>query len=344
MPPRCSLPPLARTRHASWNRPRRVKSSQIGISSAWNIASKSSASSAAIRRTIAVVSVVSAAATLAFRGMRRRCERAYLSPKPRPHQVYIGAIASEALRMTQGERHRVVEVHPVPLHPRRRERRVVQRAPDGGQSLLVLRPFIGIHRETGGIELRLGRRKERRRPRRVSLPEGDSSQPDQLVRCDVAVPPACTRSRGSPGSAARLPRDSPPGRPGLPSSRVRRTRCPFAPAPGAARDSPDRTPSPESDCPPPEPRRRACAVGWRRLPSRPGLARSPGPPRSIFGLRACPLGGGPGERNPSSRERRDGCNPAPPRWPDTPRTPPMPCRRRDSGTRGGPRRRGLARG
>src|SRR5712691_1086132 len=188
MPARCSLPPLARTRRASRNRPRRVKSSQIGISSAWNIASKSSASSAAIRRT-AVVSVVSAAATLAFRGMRRRCERAYLSPKPRPQQVYIGAIASEALRMTQGERHRVVEVHPVPLHPRRRERRVVQRAPDGGQSLLVLRPFIGIHRETGGIELRLGRRKERRRPRRVSLPEGDSSQPDQAVWREVPVPP-----------------------------------------------------------------------------------------------------------------------------------------------------------
>src|SRR5437867_4357266 len=57
-------------------------------------------------------------------------------------------------------------------------------------------------------------------------------------------PPACTRSRGSLGAAARLPRDSPPGPPRLPSSRVRRTRCPFAPVPGAARDSADRTPSP----------------------------------------------------------------------------------------------------
>src|SRR2546425_5421113 len=84
MPPRCSLPPLARTRHASWNRPRRVKSSQIGISLASNIASKSFAWSAAIRRTIAVVSVVLAAATLAFRGMRRRCERDYLSPNQSP--------------------------------------------------------------------------------------------------------------------------------------------------------------------------------------------------------------------------------------------------------------------
>src|SRR3989442_14165009 len=86
MPPRCSLPApaLARTRHASWNRPRRVKSSKIGISLASNIASKSFTWSAAIRRTIAVVSVVSAAATLAFRDMRRRCERDYLSPNQSP--------------------------------------------------------------------------------------------------------------------------------------------------------------------------------------------------------------------------------------------------------------------
>src|SRR2546427_3922667 len=84
MPPRCSLPPLARTRRAWRNRPRRAKSSQIGISSASNIASKSVARSAAIRRTIAVVSIVSAAATLAFRSMRRRCQRDYLSPNQSP--------------------------------------------------------------------------------------------------------------------------------------------------------------------------------------------------------------------------------------------------------------------
>src|SRR5438552_2356581 len=113
-------------------------------------------------------------------------------------------------------------------------------------------------------------------------------------------PPACTRSRGSPGSAVRLPRDSPPGPPRLPSSRVRRTRCPFAPGPGAARDSADRTPSPGSDRPPPARPRRACATGWRRLPSRLGLARSPGLPRSTFGLRACP----PAEGEASESRRR----------------------------------------
>src|SRR5947209_9637666 len=88
MPPRCSLPPIARTRRASRNRPRRVKSSQIGISSASNIASKSFAWSAAIRRTIAVVSGFSARpkflvdATLTLPGIGGRCPWSYLTSKP----------------------------------------------------------------------------------------------------------------------------------------------------------------------------------------------------------------------------------------------------------------------
>ena len=49
------------------------------------------------------------------------------------------------------------------------------------KSLLVFRPFIGIHRQARGLELRLGRHKERRRPRRVSLPEADSPQPDEAA-------------------------------------------------------------------------------------------------------------------------------------------------------------------
>src|SRR2546428_33085 len=87
MPLRCSLPPTARTRRASRNRPRPVKSSQIGISSASNIASKSVARSAAIRRTIAVVSGLSAGPgflidlALVFPGMSRRCPSSYLSSK-----------------------------------------------------------------------------------------------------------------------------------------------------------------------------------------------------------------------------------------------------------------------
>src|SRR2546426_2941920 len=89
---------------------------------------------------------------------------------------------------TQRECDGVVEIHLLPPRPRRFERRVVQRSPDGGQTLLIFRPLIGIHREARGIELRLRRGKERRRPRRISSPEGDSSQPDELVRCDVPVP------------------------------------------------------------------------------------------------------------------------------------------------------------
>src|SRR2546427_1959634 len=87
MPLRCSLPPTARTRRASRNRPRPVKSSQIGISSASNIASKSVARSVAIRRTIAVVSGLSAGPgflidlALVFPGMSRRCPSSYLSSK-----------------------------------------------------------------------------------------------------------------------------------------------------------------------------------------------------------------------------------------------------------------------
>src|SRR5207245_505458 len=87
MPLRCSLPPTARTRRASRNRPRPVKSAQIGISSASNIASKSVARSAAIRRTIAVVSGLSAGPgflidlALVFPGMSRRCPSSYLSSK-----------------------------------------------------------------------------------------------------------------------------------------------------------------------------------------------------------------------------------------------------------------------
>src|SRR2546428_3230635 len=87
MPLRCSLPPTARTRRASRNRPRPVKSSQIGSSSASNIASKSVARSAAIRRTIAVVSGLSAGPgflidlALVFPGMSRRCPSSYLSSK-----------------------------------------------------------------------------------------------------------------------------------------------------------------------------------------------------------------------------------------------------------------------
>src|SRR2546422_4539632 len=87
MPLRCSLPPTARTRRASRNRPRPVKSSQIGISSASNIASKSVARSAAIRRTIAVVYGLLAGPgflidlALVFPGMSRRCPSSYLSSK-----------------------------------------------------------------------------------------------------------------------------------------------------------------------------------------------------------------------------------------------------------------------
>src|SRR2546422_1670882 len=43
--------------------------------------------------------MVSAAAPLVFRGMRRRCWSDYLSPKPRPTQVGIGGDAGVARRV-----------------------------------------------------------------------------------------------------------------------------------------------------------------------------------------------------------------------------------------------------
>src|SRR2546426_1908865 len=109
MLPRCSLPPTARTRRASRNRPRREKSSQIGISSASNIASKSFAWSAAIRRTIAVVSGFSARpkflvdATLALSGIGGRCPWSYLTSKPPFEETEaFGGVGDAHRRPTEG--------------------------------------------------------------------------------------------------------------------------------------------------------------------------------------------------------------------------------------------------
>src|SRR2546425_12523407 len=109
MLPRCSLPPTARTRRASRNRPRREKSSQIGISSASNIASKSFAWSAAIRRTIAVVSGLSARpkflvdATLALSGIGGRCPWSYLTSKPPfERREGFGGVVDSHRRQTEG--------------------------------------------------------------------------------------------------------------------------------------------------------------------------------------------------------------------------------------------------
>src|SRR2546428_3745077 len=109
------------------------------------------------------------------RARRERMSEARTS-HARHHDLSSPLSMPRSLR-TEGEGHGLVETHFVSLRPRGRKRRFVQRRSDGGQSLLILRRLVGIHREARLVELRAGRREQRRRTR--GAPFREATRPSQ---------------------------------------------------------------------------------------------------------------------------------------------------------------------